>query len=105
MSRPGFPLPKSLPGALALCSPRGPLPSSAGAGCGPRSTRALPTPGLPAWLSAAGLIRPHPPAAHTVHHFGRAVIMFGVPYVYTQSRILKVSSAEGQVVGPRLSSP
>ena len=40
-----------------------------------------------------------------MHHFGRAVIMFGVPYVYTQSRILKVSSAEGQVVGPRLSSP
>ncbi|XP_057566961.1 general transcription and DNA repair factor IIH helicase subunit XPD isoform X2 [Hippopotamus amphibius kiboko] len=30
-----------------------------------------------------------------VHHFGRAVIMFGVPYVYTQSRILKVSSAWG----------
>lgn len=27
----------------------------------------------------------------SVHHFGRAVIMFGVPYVYTQSRILKVS--------------
>nr|KAF6406694.1 ERCC excision repair 2, TFIIH core complex helicase subunit [Molossus molossus] len=27
--------------------------------------------------------------AHAVHHFGRAVIMFGVPYVYTQSRILK----------------
>lgn len=25
-----------------------------------------------------------------VHHYGRAVIMFGVPYVYTQSRILKV---------------
>ncbi|XP_078097999.1 general transcription and DNA repair factor IIH helicase subunit XPD-like [Mustelus asterias] len=25
----------------------------------------------------------------TVHHYGRAVIMFGVPYVYTQSRILK----------------
>uniref|UniRef100_A0A8C6TT74 DNA 5'-3' helicase n=1 Tax=Neogobius melanostomus TaxID=47308 RepID=A0A8C6TT74_9GOBI len=24
-----------------------------------------------------------------VHHFGRAVVMFGVPYVYTQSRILK----------------
>lgn len=24
------------------------------------------------------------------HHFGRAVIMFGIPYVYTQSRILKV---------------
>jgi hypothetical protein len=24
------------------------------------------------------------------HHYGRAVIMFGVPYVYTQSRILKV---------------
>ncbi len=24
------------------------------------------------------------------HHLGRAVIMFGVPYVYTQSRILKV---------------
>ncbi|KAK3741288.1 hypothetical protein QZH41_012587 [Actinostola sp. cb2023] len=23
------------------------------------------------------------------HHFGRAVIMFGIPYVYTQSRILK----------------
>uniref|UniRef100_A0A670JI48 DNA 5'-3' helicase n=1 Tax=Podarcis muralis TaxID=64176 RepID=A0A670JI48_PODMU len=28
-----------------------------------------------------------------VHHYGRAVIMFGVPYVYTQSRILKVSPA------------
>ena len=27
---------------------------------------------------------------HTDHHFGRAVIMFGIPYVYTQSRILKV---------------
>ena len=27
----------------------------------------------------------------TVHHYGRAVIMFGIPYVYTQSRILKVS--------------
>lgn len=27
---------------------------------------------------------------YSVHHFGRAVIMFGVPYVYTQSRILKV---------------
>ena len=25
-----------------------------------------------------------------VHHHGRAVIMFGMPYVYTQSRILKV---------------
>uniref|UniRef100_UPI00358E0210 general transcription and DNA repair factor IIH helicase subunit XPD isoform X2 n=1 Tax=Myxine glutinosa TaxID=7769 RepID=UPI00358E0210 len=24
-----------------------------------------------------------------VHHYGRAVIMFGMPYVYTQSRILK----------------
>ena len=24
-------------------------------------------------------------------HYGRAVIMFGIPYVYTQSRILKVS--------------
>ncbi|XP_014749243.1 PREDICTED: TFIIH basal transcription factor complex helicase XPD subunit-like [Sturnus vulgaris] len=24
-----------------------------------------------------------------IHHYGRAVIMFGVPYVYTQSRILK----------------
>ena len=24
------------------------------------------------------------------HHLGRAVVMFGVPYVYTQSRILKV---------------
>ena len=35
-------------------------------------------------------------AAHTVlftsdHHYGRAVIMFGVPYVYTESRILKLS--------------
>lgn len=28
-----------------------------------------------------------------VHHYGRAVIMFGVPYVYTQSRILKVRSS------------
>lgn len=26
----------------------------------------------------------------TDHHFGRAVIMFGIPYVYTQSKILKV---------------
>jgi len=25
------------------------------------------------------------------HHYGRAVILFGIPYVYTQSRILKVS--------------
>ena len=25
-----------------------------------------------------------------VNHYGRAVIMFGIPYVYTQSRILKV---------------
>ncbi|KAM6289173.1 LOW QUALITY PROTEIN: general transcription and DNA repair factor IIH helicase subunit XPD, partial [Aegotheles albertisi] len=24
-----------------------------------------------------------------VHHYGRAVVMFGVPYVYTQSRVLK----------------
>lgn len=24
------------------------------------------------------------------HHFGRAVLMLGIPYVYTQSRILKV---------------
>jgi DNA excision repair protein ERCC-2 len=24
------------------------------------------------------------------HHLGRAVLMFGIPYVYTQSRILKV---------------
>lgn len=23
------------------------------------------------------------------HHYGRAVLMFGIPYVYTQSRILK----------------
>lgn len=23
------------------------------------------------------------------HHLGRAVLMFGIPYVYTQSRILK----------------
>lgn len=28
-----------------------------------------------------------------VHHYGRAVVMFGVPYVYTQSRILKVGLA------------
>ena len=25
----------------------------------------------------------------SAHHLGRAVIMFGIPYVYTQSRILK----------------
>jgi len=31
----------------------------------------------------------------TDHHLGRAVIMFGVPYVYTQSRILKVCWIEG----------
>ena len=35
------------------------------------------------------------PRRPTVHHYGRAVIMFGVPYVYTQSRILKVSLAGG----------
>ena len=27
--------------------------------------------------------------ASTDHHLGRAVVMFGVPYVYTQSRILR----------------
>jgi DNA excision repair protein ERCC-2 len=26
------------------------------------------------------------------HHYGRAVVMFGIPYVYTQSRILKVAA-------------
>lgn len=36
-----------------------------------------------------------PLLCRAVHHYGRAVIMFGVPYVYTQSRILKVSSAWG----------
>lgn len=30
----------------------------------------------------------------TDHHYGRAVIMIGVPYVYTQSRILKVSYSQ-----------
>ena len=33
------------------------------------------------------------PSSHStllVDHYGRAVIMFGIPYVYTQSRILKV---------------
>ena len=24
------------------------------------------------------------------HHLGRAVLMFGIPYVYTQSKILRV---------------
>ncbi|XP_072286723.1 general transcription and DNA repair factor IIH helicase subunit XPD [Pyxicephalus adspersus] len=35
-----------------------------------------------------------------VHHYGRAVIMFGVPYVYTQSRILKVGcpAEAGEVI-------
>ncbi|KAG8515314.1 General transcription and DNA repair factor IIH helicase subunit XPD [Galemys pyrenaicus] len=46
-----------------------------------------------------------------VHHYGRAVIMFGVPYVYTQSRILKVrrsaacggrAEAGGRVPSPAL---
>lgn len=41
----------------------------------------------------AQLLQPRPVLAPPVHHYGRAVIMFGVPYVYTQSRILKVSSA------------
>ncbi|XP_044291474.1 general transcription and DNA repair factor IIH helicase subunit XPD isoform X2 [Varanus komodoensis] len=36
-----------------------------------------------------------------VHHYGRAVIMFGVPYVYTQSRILKVSRARLPPPPPR----
>lgn len=31
----------------------------------------------------------NPALLSPVHHYGRAVIMFGVPYVYTQSRILK----------------
>lgn len=42
-----------------------------------------------------------------VHHYGRAVIMFGVPYVYTQSRILKVGREgwgprfrKGVILGP-----
>lgn len=26
------------------------------------------------------------------HNYGRAVLMFGIPYQYTESRILKVSS-------------
>lgn len=33
-----------------------------------------------------------------VHHYGRAVIMFGVPYVYTQSRILKVFSSTPSIL-------
>ncbi|XP_034494367.1 general transcription and DNA repair factor IIH helicase subunit XPD isoform X4 [Ailuropoda melanoleuca] len=37
----------------------------------------------------AQLLQPRPVLAPPVHHYGRAVIMFGVPYVYTQSRILK----------------
>lgn len=27
------------------------------------------------------------------HNYGRAVIMFGIPYQYTESRILKVSDS------------
>jgi DNA excision repair protein ERCC-2 len=30
------------------------------------------------------------------HHYGRAVIMFGVPYVYTESRILRVSQVHNE---------
>ena len=40
---------------------------------------------IPCWQSLNDLY-PYP----IVDHYGRAVIMFGVPYVYTQSRILKV---------------
>jgi len=29
------------------------------------------------------------------HHYGRAVLMFGIPYVYTQSRILKARVSLG----------
>lgn len=53
-----------------------------------------------------GLSSPHAPffclvSPLPVHHYGRAVIMFGVPYVYTQSRILKVSSPGGaRKLGP-----
>lgn len=100
-----LPPPQCLPGALALPPPQGPpLPSVPGAGRGPGSTPLSPAPGLRAVTLCSGPDVPPPPAAHTVHHFGRAVIMFGVPYVYTQSRILKVSRARvtgvGDLLGP-----
>lgn len=41
----------------------------------------------------------NPALLSPVHHYGRAVIMFGVPYVYTQSRILKVSGKNSAVSG------
>ena len=48
------------------------------------------------WLSPL-LTLPHEPSPSSlppVHHYGRAVIMCGIPYVYTQSRLLKVTSQE-----------
>ena len=31
------------------------------------------------------------------HHYGRAVVMIGIPYVYTESRILRVRFCAGGV--------
>lgn len=35
------------------------------------------------------------------HNYGRAVLMFGIPYQYTESRILKVSERQGWLVPDR----
>ncbi|XP_053464236.1 general transcription and DNA repair factor IIH helicase subunit XPD isoform X1 [Nycticebus coucang] len=64
-----------------------PLPSACGHPVGTLSPySACEVSGLPSLTSQTS---PSPSSAHPVHHYGRAVIMFGVPYVYTQSRILK----------------
>ena len=97
----------SLPLCGHFCYPRGPhppptilhtqgppLPSIPGRPAGPLGT---PSDGKSSWApcSQPSLASPRP----AVHHYGRAVIMFGMPYVYTQSRILKVSLVGGGRVG------
>ena len=49
------------------------------------------SPSLPLILLPTSRLLPFPPSPPPVHHYGRAVIMCGIPYVYTQSRILKVT--------------
>lgn len=86
-----------LPGPLALSIPLGDHPAGP-----PEHTPLFPLPGhMKVALQPVTVVTLTPASAHPVHHFGRAVIMFGVPYVYTQSRILKVSSARvSRALGP-----
>ena len=87
----------SLPLRGHFCSPREPHPPTALHTQGPTLTSIPGRPAGPLGTPSDGK-SPRAPRSQasrsprpTVHHYGRAVIMFGVPYVYTQSRILKVS--------------